>query len=218
MAEPVLQDYPRSEIIEHHAEFQQLLLDMAKRSAGGKAASGRYRKYDSTRLLFLHTCAFTSLRLGKRIDEKDRCLLFLPITSRDDSGTCADKDELDRWCRLAQEGSALEVVPVVWARCGKADEYSNVGGQQHGGLRSAGASTGGQAARVPAEFWSLRWMHLESARTRWNIAEAQAKSHRPGWADAAVDYIAFLHLALPAACRPLSRAPRARAQWLPHAW
>ena len=72
MAEPVLQDYPRSEIIEHHAEFQQLLLDMAKRSAGGKAASGRYRKYDSTRLLFLHTCAFTSLRLGKRIDEKDR--------------------------------------------------------------------------------------------------------------------------------------------------
>jgi hypothetical protein len=51
-------------------------------------------------LLFLHTCAFPSLRLGKRIDEKDRCLLFLPITSRDDSGTCADKDELDRWCAL----------------------------------------------------------------------------------------------------------------------
>jgi hypothetical protein len=72
-----------------------------------------------------------------------------------------------------------------------------VGGQQHGGLRSAGASTGGQAARVHAEFWSLRWLHLESARTRWNITEAQAKSHRPGWADAAVDYIAFIHLALP---------------------
>ena len=207
---PVRQDYPRSEIIEHHAEFQQLLLDMAKRSAGGKPTSGRYKKYDSTRLLFLNTIAFPSLRLGKRIDEKDRCLLFLPITSR--------QGRARPLVRLAQEGSALEVVPVVWARCGKADEYSNVGGQQHGGLRSAGASTGGQAARVHAEFWSLRWMHLESARTRWNIAEAQAKSHRPGWADAAVDYIAFLHLALPPACRPLSRAPRARAQWLPHAW
>ena len=72
MAEPVRQDYPREEIIQRHAEFQQLLIDMARRSAGGKAASGRYKKYDSTRLLFLHTCAFPSLRLGKRIDEKDR--------------------------------------------------------------------------------------------------------------------------------------------------
>jgi hypothetical protein len=100
MAEPVRQDYPRSEIIEHHAEFQQLLLDMAKRSAGGKPTSGRYKKYDSTRLLFLNTIAFPSLRLGKRIDPKDWRLLFLPITSRDDPGTCADKDELDRWCAL----------------------------------------------------------------------------------------------------------------------
>ena len=72
MAEPVRQDYPRSEIIEHHAEFQQLLLDMAKRSAGGKPTSGRYKKYDSTRLLFLNTIAFPSLRLGKRIDPKGR--------------------------------------------------------------------------------------------------------------------------------------------------
>ena len=99
-ASRVRHDYPREEIIQHHAEFQQLLIDMARRSAGGKAASGRYKKYDSTRLLFLHTCAFPSLRLGKRIDAKDRRLLFLPITSRDDIGTSADKDELDRWCAL----------------------------------------------------------------------------------------------------------------------
>ena len=216
MAEPVRQDYPRSEIIEHHAEFQQLLLDMAKRSAGGKTTSGRYKKYDSTRLLFLNTIAFPSLRLGKRIDPKDWRLLFLPITSRDDPGTCADKDELDRWCALHKKDP----------RSKSSQSYGLDAAKQTSILTWVANNTAGyvppaqapQAARVHAEFWSLRWMHLESARTRWNIAEAQAKSHCPGWADAAVDYIAFLHLALPPACRPLSRAPRARAQWLPHAW
>ena len=78
MAEAGIRDYPRDEIIQHHAELQQLLLDMAARSAGGRRASGRYKAYDTARLLYIKTVAFPSLRLGKRIDTEDWRLLFLP--------------------------------------------------------------------------------------------------------------------------------------------
>jgi hypothetical protein len=91
MAEAGIRDYPRDEIIQHHAELQQLLLDMAARSAGGRRASGRYKAYDTARLLYIKTVAFPSLRLGKRIDTEDWRLLFLPITSRDDNGSASDK-------------------------------------------------------------------------------------------------------------------------------
>ncbi len=53
MAEAGIRDYPRDEIIQHHAELQQLLLDMAARSAGGRRASGRYKAYDTARLLYI---------------------------------------------------------------------------------------------------------------------------------------------------------------------
>ena len=99
MAEAGIRDYPRDEIIQHHAELQQLLLDMAARSAGGRRASGRYKAYDTARLLYIKTVAFPSLRLGKRIDTEDWRLLFLPITSRDDNGSASDKEKLDRWCK-----------------------------------------------------------------------------------------------------------------------
>ena len=99
MAEAGIRDYPRDEIIQHHAELQQLLLDMAARQAGGKCASGRYKAYDTARLLYIKTVAFPSLRLGKRIDTEDWRLLFLPITSRDDNGSASDKEKLDRWCK-----------------------------------------------------------------------------------------------------------------------
>ena len=99
MAEAGIRDYPRDEIIQHHAELQQLLLDMAARSAGGRRASGRYKAYDTARLLYIKTVAFPSLRLGKRIDTEDWRLLFLPITNRDDNGSASDKEKLDRWCK-----------------------------------------------------------------------------------------------------------------------
>ena len=99
MVEAGIRDYPRDEIIQHHAELQQLLLDMAARQAGGKCASGRYKAYDTARLLYIKTVAFPSLRLGKRIDTEDWRLLFLPITSRDDNGSASDKEKLDRWCK-----------------------------------------------------------------------------------------------------------------------
>ena len=91
MAEAGIRDYPRDEIIQHHAELQQLLLDMAARQAGGRPASGRYKAYDTARLLYIKTVAFPSLRLGKRIDTEEWRLLFLPITSRDDNGSASDK-------------------------------------------------------------------------------------------------------------------------------
>jgi hypothetical protein len=97
MAEAGIRDYPRDEIIQHHAELQQLLLDMA--ANGGRRASGRYKAYDTAWLLYIKTVAFQSLRLGKRIDTEDWRLLFLPITSRDDNGSASDKEKLDRWCK-----------------------------------------------------------------------------------------------------------------------
>ena len=88
--------------------------------------------------------AFPSLRLGKRIDEKDRCLLFLPITSRDDSGTCADKDELDRWCALHKKDPRSKSSQSYGLDAAKQTSILTWVAQQHGGLRSAGASTAGR--------------------------------------------------------------------------
>ena len=103
MAEAVVRDYPRDEIIQHHAELQRLLADMAARSAGGKSASGRYKKYDTARLKYINTVALPSLRLGKRIDAEDWRLLFLPITCPEDRGSTSDKAKLDRWCKMHKQ-------------------------------------------------------------------------------------------------------------------
>ena len=103
MAEAVVRDYPRDEIIQHHAELQRLLADMAARSAGRKSASGRYKKYDTARLKYINTVALPSLRLGKRIDAEDWRLLFLPITCPEDRGSTSDKAKLDRWCKMHKQ-------------------------------------------------------------------------------------------------------------------
>ena len=58
----------KQDIIRAHAELEQLQLDMARRSAGGKQTSGRYKKHDSARNVFIQTVAMPSLRMGKRID------------------------------------------------------------------------------------------------------------------------------------------------------
>ena len=99
----MVRDYPRDEIIQHHAELQRLLADMAARSAGGKSASGRYKKYDTARLKYINTVALPSLRLGKRIDAEDWRLLFLPITCPEDRGSTSDKAKLDRWCKMHKQ-------------------------------------------------------------------------------------------------------------------
>ena len=78
----------KQDIIRAHAELEQLQLDMARRSAGGKQASGRYKKHDSARKVFIQTVAMPSLRMGKRIDADDWRRLFLP---GDDEIAGADK-------------------------------------------------------------------------------------------------------------------------------
>ena len=52
--------------------------DMAQRSAGGRAASGRYKKHDTARKIFIETVGMPSLRMGKRIAAADWRRLFLP--------------------------------------------------------------------------------------------------------------------------------------------
>ena len=164
MAEAGIRDYPRDEIIQHHAELQQLLLDMAARSAGGRRASGRYKAYDTARLLYIKTVAFPSLRLGKRIDAEDWRLLFLPITSRDDNGSASDKEKLDRWCKQHKKDPRSKSSESYGLDEKKAADGTGVGGSQLRGVRSAAASTGGQAAHVSAgrpRQQRLRWMHPE---------------------------------------------------------
>ena len=81
MAEAVVRGYPRDEIIQHHAQLQQLLVDMAARSSGGKSASGRYRAYDSAQLLYSTAVAFPTRQFGTRIDAED-WRLSIPPPSR----------------------------------------------------------------------------------------------------------------------------------------
>jgi hypothetical protein len=87
----------KAEIIELHAQLEQLRLDMAARSAGGKQASGRYKKHDTARKVFIETVAIPSLRLGKRVEAADWRRLFLP---GDDEIGGADKLDMDRWSQL----------------------------------------------------------------------------------------------------------------------
>ena len=87
MAEAVVRGYPKDEIIQHHAQLQQLLVDMAARSSGGKSASGRYRAYDSAQRLYSTAVAFPTRQFGTRIDAEDwRLSIPPPITSRDSEG------------------------------------------------------------------------------------------------------------------------------------
>ena len=85
------------EIVHAHAKLEQLQVDMASRSAGGKSASGRYKKHDTARKVFIQTVAMPSLRLGKRIAAADWRCLFLP---GDDEIEGADKAEMDRWYKV----------------------------------------------------------------------------------------------------------------------
>mmetsp|Transcript_11723 Transcript_11723/g.37432 ORF Transcript_11723/g.37432 Transcript_11723/m.37432 type:complete len:243 (-) Transcript_11723:36-764(-) len=84
----------KDELVEAHAKVEQLRVDMATRSAGGREASGRYKKHDTARKVYIDTVAMPSLRLGKRIDDDDWRRLFLP---GDDEIAGADKADMDRW-------------------------------------------------------------------------------------------------------------------------
>ena len=76
------------QILDAKAQLDGLLLEMRARSAGGKAASGRYKRHDTTRLSYVNSVALPGLRWGKLPPEADWRMLFLP---GDDDIKGADK-------------------------------------------------------------------------------------------------------------------------------
>lgn len=87
----------KHEIVRAHAELEQLQVDMAARSAGGRSASGRYKKHDTARMVYIKSVAMPALRLGKRIPAADWRRLFVP---GDDEISGADKADVDRWYKV----------------------------------------------------------------------------------------------------------------------
>ena len=87
----------KAEIIDIHAKLEELRLVMASRSAGGREASGRYKRHDTARKVFIDTVAMPGLRLGKRIPAADWRRLFLP---GDDEISGPDKADMDAWYKL----------------------------------------------------------------------------------------------------------------------
>ena len=53
------------EIINQDAEMRQILVDIARRQAGGASKGGRYNKHDTARLRFVRDKALKGLRLGE---------------------------------------------------------------------------------------------------------------------------------------------------------
>jgi hypothetical protein len=220
MAEAGIRDYPRDEIIQHHAELQQLLLDMAARSAGGRRASGRYKAYDTARLVYIKTVAFPSLRLGKRIDTEDWRLLFLPITSRDDNGGANDKEKLDRWCKQHKKDPRSKSSEVVWTRRKKQLTVLEwVARNSEGYVPPQPAQVGRPCTyrlddRVSKDYAGCTLSELAHDGMRKKL---NPNARVPGGQIAAMVRFLEVPMAIPAACRALSRAARAREQWLPHA-
>jgi len=87
----------REEIVEMHAKLEELKLTMAARSASGRDASGRYKRHDTARKVYINTVAMPGLRLGKRIPSADWRRLFLP---GDDEISGPDKNEMDAFYKL----------------------------------------------------------------------------------------------------------------------
>ena len=87
----------REEIVEQHAQLEQLRVTMASRQASGKSTSGRYKKHDSARKVFIDTIAVPSLRRGKRIPAADWKRLFGPGP---DEITGPEAADMDKWYAL----------------------------------------------------------------------------------------------------------------------
>ena len=81
------------EIVNMLAKIEALKVTMAERSANGKEASGRYKKHDTARKVYLDVVALPALRYGKLPPAADARLLFdLP---GDDEIQGTEKAEMD---------------------------------------------------------------------------------------------------------------------------
>ena len=88
----------KTDIIEQHAQLEELRLTMASRQAGGKDAPGRYKRHDTARKVYIDCVAMPNLRRGKRIPPADWRCLFLP--AEDEIGNGADKAAMDAFYKL----------------------------------------------------------------------------------------------------------------------
>ena len=59
------------------AELRHILTTIAKRSAGGRAVSGRYNKHDTARLRYIRSIALPGIRFGKLVPDDDMRMLRL---------------------------------------------------------------------------------------------------------------------------------------------
>ena len=69
---------PKSEeLVIEDAELRSILAKIAKRSAGGRAVSGRYNKHDTARLRFIRSIALPGIRFGQLVPDDDMRMLRL---------------------------------------------------------------------------------------------------------------------------------------------
>jgi hypothetical protein len=63
---------PKSEeLVIEDAELRSILAKIEKRSAGGRAVSGRYNKHDTARLRFIRSIALPDIRFGQLVPDYD---------------------------------------------------------------------------------------------------------------------------------------------------
>ena len=65
------------ELVVEAAELRSILSKIAKRSAGGRAVSGRYNKHDMARLRFIRSIALPGIRFGQLVPDDDMRMLRL---------------------------------------------------------------------------------------------------------------------------------------------
>ena len=65
------------ELVIEDAELRSILAKIAKRSAGGRAVSGRYNKHDTARLRFIRSIALPGIRFGQLVPDDDMRMLRL---------------------------------------------------------------------------------------------------------------------------------------------
>ena len=69
------------ELVIEDAELRSILSKIAKRSAGGRAVSGRYNKHDTARLRFIRSIALPGIRFGQLVPDDDMRMLRLGPTN-----------------------------------------------------------------------------------------------------------------------------------------
>ena len=112
------------QILDAKAQLDGLLLEMKSRSAGGKAASGRYKKHDTARLSYINCVALPGLRWGKIPPAADWKMLFMPgddhISGADRVNSSHDSNDSRRLPRSRAHTCACARVPCrarARARC-----------------------------------------------------------------------------------------------------